>query len=137
VSANGRHNADELLATAIAAGLTFGEAAKRAGVSERTARRRMKDDEFRGQVSEARSAMVSQGVGRVSSLLVDAAETLGELMRSAESESVRLGAARGLLQFAAQRRGAPVGDGLLRLTTITPGDHAEVVGGSSVISRCR
>jgi HEAT repeat protein len=87
----------------------------------------MKDDEFRAQVAEARAAMVSRGVGCVSALLVDAAETLGELMRLAESESVRLAAARGLLQFGAQRRGEPVVDGLLRLTTITPQAHAEVV----------
>jgi hypothetical protein len=72
--------------------------------------------------------MVSQGVGRAAARLVDAVETMGELMRSAESESVRLGAARGLLQFAAQRRGEPIGDGLLRLATITPQGLAEVVG---------
>ena len=124
MSANGRHNADELLIAALAAGSTYLEAAKAAKVGERTARRRMEDAEFRARVSEARAELVASALGRASGALVEGVDVLIEMMRSAESESVRLAAVRALFQLAERR---PVGGGLLRLTTISPGDHVAVL----------
>jgi hypothetical protein len=100
-----RSQADGVLAAAIAAGLTYVAAAERAGVSERTARRRMSDNAFRLLVERERSHTIDAVRGRLVAATVDAAETLHGLCLGAESESVRASAARALLDLAFGRRG--------------------------------
>lgn len=128
MSANGRHNADAALLAALATGLTFAEAARSAGVSERTARRRMEDDNFRSQLSDARAALVDRVVGRASDAAAEAVESLRLLMRSAESETARISAARTLLQFVRQRGPDPIADALQRAGSITIHDFQNVLG---------
>src|SRR6516162_2971820 len=99
----GRRNADEALALAVATGQTLRDAAAAVGVSERTAARRWADAAFRLRVSNLRTEMVQRSLGRMADGMSDAAAKLRELL-SAASESVRLGAARALLELGAKLR---------------------------------
>jgi hypothetical protein len=100
---NGRKKGDSALLTALAAGATAREAAARAGLSERTIYRRMEDPEFRRRVTEARATMVESALGKVADGMSDAAAKLRELL-AAQSEAVRLGAARSLLELGIRLR---------------------------------
>jgi HEAT repeat protein len=98
-----RRNADSVLVTALAAGATVEAAAKTAGVSERTAYRRLDDPAFRQGVINARAEMVSRAVARLSATSTLAADTLRKLL-DARSETVRLGAARAILELGSKLR---------------------------------
>ncbi len=93
----GRSASDEVLALGLARGLTLAEAAEAAGVSERTASRRNTEPAFQALVGQLRSRLVDTAVGQLAEGMADAAQTLRALLK-AESESVRLGAARVLLE---------------------------------------
>jgi hypothetical protein len=99
----GRRNADEALALAVASGQTLRDAAGTAGVSERTAARRWADPAFRGRVSQLRGEMVQRSLGRMADGMTEAADVLRQLL-AAESETVRLGAARSLLELGVRLR---------------------------------
>jgi hypothetical protein len=103
VAHRGRQNADEALAVALAAGQSLRLAAQAAGVGERTATRRWADPGFRRRVNELRSELVQQSLGRLADGMVAAADKLRELL-DAKSESVRLGAARALLEVGVRLR---------------------------------
>ncbi len=100
---SGRHKGDPALVVALAAGLTNKQAAKEAGVSERTVVRRLADDEFRRQVTEARATTVEQAAARLTSASLAAVKALLQLL-DAESESVRLGSARAILEMGIKFR---------------------------------
>ena len=100
---NGRHGADSALVVALAAGLTRQQAAKQAGVSLRTVARRLNDPKFRQQIAEARSATVEQASARLTAASLMAIQTLLQLL-GAESESVRLGTARAILEMGVKFR---------------------------------
>ena len=100
---NGRRNADEALATALALGQSLRDAAASAGVSERTAARRQAEPDFRRRVSELRAELVKGSLGRLADGMSEAADVLRRLL-SAEAESVRLGAARSLLDLGVKLR---------------------------------
>jgi hypothetical protein len=91
------------LALAVAAGQTLRDAAPAAGVSERTAARRWADATFRHRVNELRADMVQRSMGRMAESMTEAAGVLRQLL-GAESESVRLGAARSLLELGVKLR---------------------------------
>ena len=99
----GRRNADEALALAVASGQTLRDAAQAAGIGERTASRRWADPAFRRRVSELRGDMVQRSLGRMADGMTEAADVLRQLL-AAESESVRLGAARSLLELGVKLR---------------------------------
>jgi transposase len=94
---NGRKKGNAPLLAALAAGATVREAAKRAGVGERTAYRRLADPAYRRRVTEARAEMVSRALGKLADGAAEAVETLRALLRS-DSDSARLGAARCILE---------------------------------------
>jgi hypothetical protein len=96
----GRSAADAALALAFAAGKTLAEAAQAAGVSERTASRRRADPAFAARVAELRSEMARRAVGRLAETMAEAAGVLRGLL-CARSETVRLGAARSILELGA------------------------------------
>ena len=127
MSANGRHNADSALVAALAAGFTYSDAGAAAGVSERTVRRRMTDPQFRSQVEAARTDLVSRAVGLAADSVVEAVETLRTLMVSAEGESVRLGAARALLQVVNQRRADPIAEAIHGATTVSMRELVQIL----------
>ncbi len=99
----GRRNADDRLAIELAAGKTVQQAAQSVNVSERTVHRRLSDDHFRRLVTSMRGEMVNRATGRLADDATKAAETLAALL-SAGSETVRLGAARSILELGAKLR---------------------------------
>lgn len=102
MAGNGRKNADAL-ALALAAGDSIAAAAAKAGMGERTAYRRLADPAFRERIQRLRGEMIGQALGRLAAGMTEAAGVLRALLR-AESESVRLGAARSLLDLGVKLR---------------------------------
>jgi hypothetical protein len=97
---NGRRAADQLIVAALAGGCTYEEAARVAGVSKATVKRRMQQLEFRIQVGEARIATAERVRAVVLAAALTALGVVTELMQQAESEAVRLNAARTVLHHA-------------------------------------
>jgi hypothetical protein len=94
----GRKRADGALIAALASGTTVQAAAQRAGVSEATAQRRLRDPHVVAAIQDARDQMVERAVGVASDGLVAAAATLRKLL-AADSDAIKLGAARSLLEL--------------------------------------
>ena len=99
MSGRDRKNADAALLAALAGGATVREAARTARVSERTLYGRRGDDSFRRQLAAARAEMIDRAIGTLARASSAAATTLARLLE-ADSESVRLGAARTVLELA-------------------------------------
>lgn len=101
---SGSGTTDPALVAALAAGATYAEAAARAGVSERTARRRMDDPAFRAALDDARAEVVSRAVDRLSATATDAVDTLAALLDPGVPPPTRLGAARAVLELGSRLR---------------------------------
>ena len=99
----GRRNADEALAAALAAGQTLRDAAVTAGLSERTAVRRWAEADFRRRVAELRAAAVERATGKLADGMAEAGDVLRALLK-AESDSVKLGACRAMLEIGVKLR---------------------------------
>jgi hypothetical protein len=99
VAGTGKKHCDESLITALASGASVPAAAAHAGICQKTVRRRLADAAFRAKVDEARAALVSAAVGRLSAVGVLAVDKVHELASNARSETVQLGAARTALEF--------------------------------------
>ncbi len=93
----------EALVMVLAAGKPVTEAARLAGVSERTAWRRLNDPAVRQQVRDARAALIDHTVSRLAAASMGAAATLVALL-DAESEPVRLRAAVAILEQTVKLR---------------------------------
>ncbi len=89
---------DEIMAIAIANGANLCEAARAAGVCDKTAQRRWKEAEFRDWILELRAEIRCRGVGRLVQNM-DAAITALFAGLSANSEAVRISAARAILRL--------------------------------------
>jgi transposase len=100
----GRRNADSALITALAAGSTVRDAAASVGVGETTVYRRLQEPEFRHQIEATRREMVGRAVGTLADAASVAATTLRSLAESAESETVKLSAARSILELVVKLR---------------------------------
>jgi AcrR family transcriptional regulator len=90
---------------ALAGGLTVRAAAKRAGVSERTATRRWADAAFRRRVGELRAELLTRASGQLAGNMSKAARTLGKLLRS-EDERIAFQAAKAILETGVRIRDA-------------------------------
>jgi len=77
-------------------------------------------------VDAARVEIMSVAVNRAGNAALEAVETLIVLMRSADSESVRLRAAGAVLELVDTRDGDPVADLILGLTRFSRGDVYEL-----------
>ena len=99
-----RKKGDDALLLALAGGVAVAEAARRAGVSERTAFRRLADPEFKRRLAQVRDKMLDDAVGQLAHNSGTAVETLTKLCTDGQSESVRLMAARSLLELAPRLR---------------------------------
>jgi hypothetical protein len=109
VAGTGRKNADAALIVALVTGKAAEEAAAAVGVSARTAYRRLADPAFRQRLAEAQAQLVAQALGKVTAAATAAAATLEQLL-AAESETVRLGAARTILELGTKvREGSDLG----------------------------
>jgi hypothetical protein len=88
---------EAMLITALAAGKSQVEAARLAGVAERTVRRRVQDPVFCREVRECRARVLETAVGELTATVNKAVRKLGQLLDS-QSENISLGAARCVLQ---------------------------------------
>ena len=105
MAGSGRKNADSALVAALAGGATVCDAARQAGVGETTVYRRLQEPAFRQDVTETRARLVENAVGQLADASTAAVTTLRALL-GAEGESVRLGAARAILELGARLREA-------------------------------
>ena len=67
---------EDLLIASLARGESFVRSARLSGLSERTVRRRMDNEDYRRQVQEARAKMVQSATGRLASAMNEAVLTL-------------------------------------------------------------
>lgn len=100
---NVRSNRVEIFLVSIASGKTVREAAREVGVAERTAYRWLQESGNRQRINELRSEYCEQAVGKLAHCSLQAALTMQELLDSA-SDSIRLNAARSILDFGMQLR---------------------------------
>jgi len=109
IAPNGTNNKaltpkQESAALALAAGESVRVAARKSGAGERTIKAWTATvPAFSKRVSELRAEMTNMAVGRLADGMAVAADTLTDLL-SAKSETVRLGAARALLELANKLR---------------------------------
>ena len=89
---------------ALAGGATVQDAARQAGVSERTVYRRLDDAEFRQAVMEARAELVARAVAMLAEAGTEAVTTLRALLEEPTPPAVRLGAARAVLELGTKLR---------------------------------
>jgi hypothetical protein len=92
-----RNRGDELLLGALAAGSSVEQAARSAGLSARTAYRRLADPSFARRLAQARDELISSALGELVECASEAVATLRALL-SASDERVRLGAAKSTLE---------------------------------------
>jgi hypothetical protein len=103
VAGGDRKGADAALIAAIASGATIRDASVTAGVAESTAYRRLRDAAFQRQVSTARGEMLARAVGMLANASTRAVITLTSLL-DGESESVRLSAAKSIIELGSKLR---------------------------------
>ena len=101
----GKVRQDDDLMEQLARGESIRRAARLTGFSERSAHRRMADPAFRLRIQEARAAAIENTSARLSHASNEAALTLKHLLTS-ESDAVRLGAARAILDTSMRYREA-------------------------------
>jgi hypothetical protein len=99
-----KKKADDVLIMALACGATAESAAQKAGVSVRTVYRRQADPAFRAQVNEVRADLVRRAASLFSAASMAAIKTITTLQESANSEAVRLGAARATIELGCKLR---------------------------------
>ncbi len=109
---NGSSKGDDALLVALASGATVRDAAGRAGVAERTAYRRLDDPGFRRRLARARAELIDRAVGQLSDAATAAVATLRGLL-DADSDNVKLGAARSILELGTRLREAAEIEGRL------------------------
>ncbi len=100
---NGSRKGEDAFLLALASGVTVKDAAAKAGISERQGHRRVEEPRFRRQVSRLRAELIDRAAGRLADGASEAADCLRSLL-STEAPSVRLGAARALLEMAFRSR---------------------------------
>ncbi len=93
----------DALALALAKGRSVADAAVEVGVGKRTVFRRLADPTFKARIQTLRGEMVAQALGRMADGMCEAADGLRALCK-AESESVRLGACRTMLELSLKLR---------------------------------
>jgi hypothetical protein len=98
----------------LACGATAEAAAQKAGVSERTVYRRLKDPGFQNQLQRLRSDMVQRAAGTLTAAATEAIKTLLSLLQSSIPHAVRLGAARSILEIGMRVREATDLEGRLQ-----------------------
>jgi hypothetical protein len=121
---SGRKSADDALAVAIACGSTVEAAAAKAGVSPKTAYKRMADPEFQRRLTQVRAEMVGRATAMLTAAAMEAVKTLLDLQGKTVAASARLGAAKAVLEIGNRLR--LEGDLLARLEALEAGLGAKV-----------
>ncbi|HEX4613882.1 MAG TPA: hypothetical protein VH092_37220 [Urbifossiella sp.] len=99
-----RKKNDDALVLALACGATVEAAARQAGLSERTVYKRLAESPFQARVKAVRSDMVRRSAGLLSAAAGQAVQTLLALMKDTSPPSVRLGAARAVIELGIKVR---------------------------------
>jgi hypothetical protein len=99
-----RKNGRPAAILALASGEGVAAAARKAGVTERTVRRWREEDGFRREVARAHAEMFARALGCLAEGAASGALVLRQLALKAKSESVKLGAARALLELGPKLR---------------------------------
>jgi hypothetical protein len=100
-----RHSqSDEAILLALACGATLENAARSAKVSLSTAKRRMRDPEFQRRLREARADFVQRAAAMLTAGSLESVKTLLSLQSDQCPPTVRLGAARAVVELAARLR---------------------------------
>jgi hypothetical protein len=100
----GRKSADDALAVAIACGSTVEAAAVKAGISARTAFKRMADPAFQQRLGRVRAEMVGRATAMLTAAAMEAVKTLLDLQGKTVAPSARLGAAKAVLELGNRLR---------------------------------
>jgi hypothetical protein len=90
--------ADEKLLVALAGGASIRKAARVARVCQATVSRRLDDPAFKKRLGAIRDKFLDRAIGRLAATATAASATLRKLLK-AKSETVRLGAARSILEL--------------------------------------
>ncbi|HTU18559.1 MAG TPA: hypothetical protein VMG10_10905 [Gemmataceae bacterium] len=97
--------AEQALLAALAIGATVENAARKAGISERTAYRRLADPDFQARVDQLRRENLARTAGMLSGAALGSVKTLVDLAQDVSvPASVRRGAARDVLDMAVKYR---------------------------------
>lgn len=96
--------AEDALVLALACGLSAEQAARQAGVSVSTAYRRLDDPAFRARLDDLRRDMLARAAAMLTAAAVEAVRTLADLLKPANGPSVRLNAARSVLEHGVKLR---------------------------------
>jgi hypothetical protein len=104
MAGTGKHRADGALIAALVAGRPVAEAAAAAGMSERTAERRLADPAFRAELKAARDRTVEAATTALGQASTRAVRTLVALMSWRKPASIRLASARAVLDLGARFR---------------------------------
>jgi hypothetical protein len=102
--ARARKNTDEALLLALACGASVENAARTAGLSARTAQRRLAEPAFRKRLQDLRTDMAQRTGGMLTAAGMEAVKTLISLQDGSIAAPVRLGAARTVLEFGIKLR---------------------------------
>src|SRR5258707_1666616 len=95
----GKRGADPKVLLALACGATVEVAARQAGVSESTVRRRLKDPAFVNKLHKLRAEMHLRVADQLTAASTEGVRTMVQLMKETHSGSVRLGAASAARQW--------------------------------------
>lgn len=100
----GKRVLDDRLMLALACGATVEAAARQAGVSEKTAYRRLAESDFKKRLRGVRNDIVQRTAGALTAAATESVRTLLELQKSPSPPAVRLGAARAVLEVGMKVR---------------------------------
>jgi hypothetical protein len=100
----GRRNVDETLILALSCGSTIENAARQAGVVDRTVYRRLRDPEFQAKLRAARTDMVERTAAMLTAAAFESVKTLLKLQSDTHTKAVQLGAAKAVLEYGVKLR---------------------------------
>ncbi len=96
--------ADDALVLALACGLSAEQAAKQSGVSPATVYRRLQDPAFQQRAEELRHEMLTRAAAMLTAAGVESVRTLADLLKPSYAATVRLNAARAILEHGVKLR---------------------------------
>jgi hypothetical protein len=105
VAHQGRKSADRKFLVTVAGGATVIAAARRAGISRRTAQRRLANPKFQDKVRQVRARMFHRATGALAAASFAAVHAARRLLKS-KDERTALAAARMILEFGPRHREA-------------------------------
>ena|SRR5271166_3268945 len=101
---HGKKDIDEKLLMALACGASVEVAARTVDVSARTVYRRLADAAFRRRLQQLRADMVQRTSGMLTAAGGEGVKTLIALLKDSVSATVRLGAARSVIELGVKLR---------------------------------